>query len=78
MRWSEERLGFTSHPFPKIEPYAFCILVRDRIEIMLQRIESYSKPNICDVRKRGVWDAYLRIQGIKEFYQASSTETGGP
>jgi hypothetical protein len=70
MRWYEERLGFTGHPFPEREPYAFCILVRDRIEIMLQRIEDYRKPNIYEVRKGGVWDAYLRMQGIKEFYQS--------
>lgn len=70
MRWYEEHLGFNGHPFPKQEPYAFCILVRDRIEIMLQRIEDYRKPNIYDVRQGGVWDAYLRIQGIKEFYQS--------
>jgi hypothetical protein len=70
MRWYEEHLGFNGHPFPELEPYAFCILVRDRIEIMLQRIEDYRKPNVYDVRKGGVWDAYLRIQGIKEFYQS--------
>ena len=31
-------------PFPKTAPHAFGILVRDSIEIMLQRVEGYRKP----------------------------------
>ena len=69
MRWYEKHLGFAAHPFPKDEPHAFCILVRDQIEIMLQRIDDYEKPNLYDLRDGGVWDAYIRMQGVAEFYQ---------
>src|SRR6266511_1297405 len=68
MRWYEQHLGFTGHPFPKIEPYAFCIMVRDRIEIMLQRIEDYRKLNLYEMRTGG--DAYFRMHGVKDFYES--------
>ena len=68
MRWYEKHLGFTSHPFPEDEPHAFCILVRDQVEIMLQRLDGYEKPNLYDLRDGGVWDAYIRMQGVEEFY----------
>ena len=70
MRWYEERLGFVGHPFPENEPHAFGILGRDQIEIMLQRIEGYQKPNLYNERAGGVWDAYIRMQGVKEFYES--------
>ncbi len=68
MRWYEEQLGFTPDPFPANEPYVFAILRRDDIEIMLQRIENYEKPDIYKLRDGGVWDAYIRMRGVKEFY----------
>jgi len=68
VRWYEEHLGFTSYPFPKTEPYAFASLVRDDVEIMLQRIEGYQKPDLYALRGGGVWDAYIRMEGVKEFY----------
>jgi len=68
MRWYEEELGFTPDPFPANEPYVFAILRRDDIDIMLQRIENYQKPDIYKLRSVGVWDAYIRIRGVKQFY----------
>jgi len=36
---------------------------------MLQRIEGYQKPYLYDLRDGGgVWDAYIRMKNIKEFY----------
>ncbi len=46
MRWYEDQLGFISDPFPAAEPHVFAIIYRDDIEIMLQRIEGYQKPDI--------------------------------
>src|SRR4030095_2015996 len=43
IRWYELQLGFEGIPFPKTAPHAFGILVRDQIEIMLQRVEGYRK-----------------------------------
>ena len=68
VHWYEEHLGFTSYPFPKTEPYAFASLVRDDVEIMLQRIEGYQKPDLYALRGGGVWDAYIRMEGVKVFY----------
>jgi uncharacterized glyoxalase superfamily protein PhnB len=68
MRWYEEQLGFTPDPFPATEPYVFAILRRDDIEIMLQRIGNYQKPDIYRLRSGGVWDAYIRMRGVKQFY----------
>ena len=68
MRWYEEQLGFTPDPFPANEPYVFAILRRDDIDIMLQRIENYQKPDIYKLRSGGVWDAYIRMRGVKQLY----------
>ena len=70
MRWYEGQLAFTSYPFPKTEPHAFAILVRDEVEIMLQLIEGYQKPDHYHLRGGGVWDAYVRMEGVKEFYES--------
>ena len=68
MRWYEEQLGFTPDPFPAHEPYVFAILRRDDIEIMLQRLRDYQKPDIYKLRDGGVWNVYIRMRGVKQFY----------
>jgi uncharacterized glyoxalase superfamily protein PhnB len=69
VRWYEQHLGFKSYPFPETEPYGFASMVRDDVEIMLQRIEGYQKPDLYALRGgAGVWDAYIRMEGVKEFY----------
>ena len=70
IRWYEQHLGFHGYRFPEQEPHAFGILVRDHVEIMLQRVDNYQKPNLYDQRDGGVWDAYIRMQGVKEFYES--------
>ena len=70
IRWYEQKLGFAGDPFPGTEPFVFGILVRDQIEIMLQRIEGYQKPDLYNERPGGVWDAYIRMRGVKEFYES--------
>jgi hypothetical protein len=63
-------LGFEGHRFPQHEPHVFGILVRDRIEIMLQRVAGYQKPDLYSSRDGGVWDAYIRMRGVREFYDS--------
>ena len=70
IRWYEELLGFRGHRFPPHEPHAFGILVRDQIEIMLQRVADYQKPDLYSTREGGVWDAYIRMRGVREFYDS--------
>ncbi|HEY0763414.1 MAG TPA: VOC family protein [Pyrinomonadaceae bacterium] len=75
IRWYEEQLGFTGDPFPFSEPYVFAILRRDDVEIMLQRIVGFEKPNLYDQRSGGVWDAYFRVEGVKELYESVKDKT---
>jgi len=70
IRWYETELGFTGYPFPKDPPHVFGSVSREGVEIMFQRIEDYRKPDLYPLRPGGVWDAYIRMEGVKEFYQA--------
>ncbi len=70
IRWYETELGFNSYPFPENPPYVFASVGRDDVEIMFQRIEGYQKPDLYQRRNGGVWDAYIRMEGVKEFYEA--------
>ena len=70
IEWYQTKLGFFSDPFPPDPPYVFAILMRDHIEIMLQRVENYEKPDIYATRPGGVWDAYIRTKGLKDLYES--------
>ncbi len=70
IRWYETELGFTSYPFPNNPPYVFASVCRDQVEIMFQRIEGYQKPDLYHLRSGGVWDAYIRMEGVKDFYES--------
>jgi hypothetical protein len=74
IQWYQSKLGFWSDPFPSTEPYVFAILFRDHVEIMLQRLENYQKPDDYARRPGGVWDAYIRTSGLKELYDAVKDE----
>ena len=74
MQWYEEQLGFVGDPFPDHEPYVFAILRRDDVEIFLQRVDRYQKPELYNTRPGGVWDAYIRVEGIKDLYESVRAE----
>jgi uncharacterized glyoxalase superfamily protein PhnB len=74
MLWYEEKLGFRSNPFPESQPHVFAILFRDQVEIMLQQIQGYEKPDLYQRRDGGVWDAYIRTQNVKELYDSIKDE----
>jgi len=74
MNWYQSKLGFWSDPIPANEPYLFAILFRDDIEIMLQRVENYQKPDIYHIRAVGVWDAVIRSSEVKLLYEAIKDE----
>ena len=67
--WYEKELGFICFPFPKNPPHVFASMSRDGVEIMLQRVEGYEKPNLYGTRPGGVWDAYIRIVGVDELFE---------
>lgn len=64
-QWWELNLGFTPSFFPTRPPYVYASLQRDGVEIMLLRQEGYRKPKI--ERPGGMWDVYIRIEGLREF-----------
>ena len=70
LEWYQSKLGFFSDPFPEHEPYVFAILFRDDIEIFLQRVVDYQKPDVYRSRSGGVWDAYIRLTDVKSLYEA--------
>ena len=72
--WYQEKLGFWSDPFPESEPYVFAIMFLDNVEIMLQRVEGYEKPDLYARRRGGVWDAYIRTKNVEELYEAIREE----
>jgi len=37
---------------------------------MLQRVDNYQKPDLYSKRDGGVWDAYIRMKGVREFYES--------
>ena len=68
--WYQAQLGFRIYPFPETPPYVFAIISRDTVEIMFQRLPAYDKPDLYSRRPGGVWDAYIRMEGVKEFYES--------
>jgi uncharacterized glyoxalase superfamily protein PhnB len=70
-RWYQQHLGFTIATFPKNEPFVYGSVWRDDAEIMLLRQEDFVKTEIA--RPGGVWDAYIRMSGVREFYEAVRT-----
>jgi catechol 2,3-dioxygenase-like lactoylglutathione lyase family enzyme len=74
MRWYEAHLGFRADPFPEAPPYVFCILTRDAVEIMLQRVDAHETLDTYRRRAGGVWHVYLRMEGVHALYEAVRQE----
>lgn len=69
-RWYSANLGFhTVGAVPQQEPYVFASLMRDPAEIMLLALADYEKPDLRDRRPVGLWDAYIRVDGVHALYQ---------
>lgn len=76
MQWYRETLGFTGRAVPESPPHNFGIIGRDGVEIMLQRLDGYRKPDLYEERDGGVWSVYLRVDGIRELFDQLSTTPG--
>jgi len=76
MEWYREKLGFQADPFPPSPPYAFCILRRDDVEIFLQQLDGYRKLDVYQQRCGGVWDAYIRMDGVRDLFNTISSMDG--
>ena len=71
MQWYFDILGFEGGGFPKTgPPYVFGIVWRDGVEIMLQRLEGFARPDSYEQREGGTWDVYIRMDGVRELWDA--------
>ncbi|MCI0458990.1 MAG: hypothetical protein L0Z62_18690 [Gemmataceae bacterium] len=70
-RWYAESLGFhTAGTVPAREPYVYANLQRDGVELMLLGLAGYQKPDLTARRPGGLWDAYIRMRGVHDFYES--------
>jgi uncharacterized glyoxalase superfamily protein PhnB len=70
-RWYEAQLGFQiAGTFPDKEPYAYASLQRDVVEIMLLSLAGYQKPDLTALRPSGLWDMYIRMEGVQALYES--------
>jgi catechol 2,3-dioxygenase-like lactoylglutathione lyase family enzyme len=70
-RWYAANLGFQlSGNFPAQEPYAYASVQRGPAEIMLLALADYQKPDLRARRPAGLWDAYIRAEGVHVLYQS--------
>jgi len=72
MQWYRTHLGFDGRGVPERPPHNFGIMMRDDVEIMLQRLDGYRKPDLYNEREGGVWSVYLRVEGVRELFEAVS------
>jgi hypothetical protein len=68
--WYVKELGFQSSVFPAKPPYVYASLWRDGVELMLLRIEGYQRADLSKLRPEGLWDAYIRMEGVVELYES--------
>lgn len=69
-RWYAANLGFrTAGTLPMQEPYVYASLLRGSAEIMLLNLDEYRKPDLRARRPAGLWDAYIRVDGVHALYQ---------
>jgi uncharacterized glyoxalase superfamily protein PhnB len=74
-RWYVQNLGFALHGHvPQHEPYAYASVMRGPAEIMLLSMRDYRKPDLSARRPEGLWDAYIRINGVRGLYDSLSAE----
>ena len=70
-RWYAGNLGFeTAGHVPDQEPYVYASLQRGPAEIMLLALADYRKPDLRARRQSGLWDAYIRVDGVHAIYEA--------
>ena len=75
-RWYVENLGFTmAGHVPRDEPYVYASLMRGNAELMLLNLAEYQKPDLTAQRPDGLWDAYIRMSGVRNL---SETVEGKP
>jgi len=69
-QWYAANLGFdTAGVFPEQPPHAYASMQRGPAEIMLLALADYRKPDLRAQRPSGLWDAYIRTDGVHALYE---------
>ncbi len=69
-RWYAANLAFEiAGAVPERAPHVFASLQRGSAEIMLLGLADYQKPDLSARRANGLWDAYVRVDGVHALYQ---------
>ncbi len=68
LSWYRTALRFEGAAFPEQPPHAFGILRRDEVQIFLQQLTGYVKPDLYAQREGGVWHVYITVTGVEELY----------
>lgn len=69
-RWYADELGFAiGGAFPDRAPHAYASIHRGAAEIMLLALEGYRKPDLSARRPEGLWDVYVRVDGVGALYE---------
>ena len=71
-----DTLGFKARAVPQTPPYHFCILSKDDVQLFLQQLDGYRKPDLYEEREGGVWSVYLQIQGVRNLFDTLSNLEG--
>jgi len=68
--WYVANLGFVkTGSVPERPPYVYASIMLGPVEIMLLNLEGYAKPDLRARRPAGLWDAYIRVDGVGALYE---------
>jgi len=77
--WYVANLGFVktgSHP--ERPPYVYASIMLGPVEIMLLNLEGYEKPDLRARRPAGLWDVYIRVDGVGAFHETVAERSCSP
>jgi uncharacterized glyoxalase superfamily protein PhnB len=69
--WYVANLGFEkTGSVPKLAPFVYASIARGPLEIMLLSLDGYEKPDLRAWRPVGLWDVYVRVDGVTALYES--------
>lgn len=68
--WYAANLGFEkTGSVPAQPPYVYASIMLGPAEIMLLDLAGYEKPDLRARRSAGLWDVYIRVDGVATLYE---------
>jgi uncharacterized glyoxalase superfamily protein PhnB len=68
LAWYRANLQFEGRAVPERPPHTFGIMARDDVEIFLQQLAGYRKPDLYGDRDGGVWDVYVHVDDVRGLF----------